>query len=212
MRQKDTRRNQNLIPVIHFVKPTLWTIGLVSSLSLIADFYHPRWIFDWEGIRPDIRDSVLFLDKYNRITSGGVGIAAKTPKQWYTRLWILRNANVGELESLKKYPGEAVKATAYEGLLRKDSCDNFSLLLEALQDTSSFVHYQSGCLGEAFMLGEYLLGKVMSVVISDNAPPPPPPIASPAVHYNLTEQQLDTLIQIGKDRLSKKWEYHSLSR
>jgi len=112
-------------------------------------------------IRPEIRDTVLLIEDYGSITSGIVGIQGKTPQQWPRRRWFFKNAKEHELRKLIDYPNGVVKATAYEGLIRKPNTNSYELILQALNDTTTFFNYQSGCVGYPMMIGKHLVQNLL---------------------------------------------------
>ncbi|HMR43559.1 MAG TPA: hypothetical protein PKC40_06990 [Saprospiraceae bacterium] len=179
------------------------TLVIVGWLFILSSFYEPSWIFDWAGIRPEIRDTVKLVDKYGSITSGSVGIEARTPQEWYTRIWLMKNADEDELKTLLAYPKGAVKATAYEGLIKKpNATSKFDLIYQALNDTTTFIHYQSGCVGEPLLVGEYLIDHVTG--ISGRLRPFSP---ESVMKYNLSDEEINTLMELYHKRMNKKDEY-----
>ncbi len=156
----------------------------------------------WKEIRPEIIDTIKLIEDNGSVTSGVVGINAKTPQQWHRRKWLIKNASEEELMKLINYPNGAVKATAYEGLIRKSNLDNYDLIIQALNDTTTFFNYKSGCIGMPMMIGEYLVENVIS--ISDRAPPLPP---KRMIKYNLTEEKMFNLKELYRKRIDKKEEY-----
>ena len=95
---------------------TLGGVVLIFFLSFGCESVN---FFNWQGIRPEIRDTVKLIEQYGSVTSEAVGPAGKTPRQWYRRKWLMKNATESELRKLIDYPNGVVKATAYEGLIRK---------------------------------------------------------------------------------------------
>ena len=127
----------------------LMTYGFSNS-------YDKSWNFDWSGIRPQVKDSILKVKKYGRlITSNGEGNAYMS--QIKTQRWLFKNIKTSELIYLTDFPDPNIKALSYNVLLRKKNNNKFSLLKKALKDTLSFVNLAGGCLIYDMHLGEYLL-------------------------------------------------------
>tara|TARA_R110002012_G_scaffold321209_1_gene548156 strand:- start:1237 stop:1830 length:594 start_codon:yes stop_codon:yes gene_type:complete len=160
-------RKRNRFPII-FPIVTIIGIGIVVVLS---SFYEKSWIYDWNGIRQQIKDSVKVAE-YGGISSGVVGIAAKRPKQFDRRVWIMKNATESELLKLTEYPNGTIKSIAYEGLIRKPEFKNKTdLILKAISDTEYPIEFQSGCVGTNMNISEYLVDFVL--YIDDKSPPSP---------------------------------------
>ena len=160
-------RKRNRFPII-FPIVTIIGIGIVVVLS---SFYEKSWIYDWNGIRQQIKDSVKVAE-YGGISSGVVGIAAKRPKQFDRRVWIMKNATESELLKLTEYPNGTIKSIAYEGLIRKPEFKNKTdLILKAISDTEYPIEIQSGCVGTNMNISEYLVDFVL--YIDDKSPPSP---------------------------------------
>jgi len=69
---------------------------------------------------------------------------------------LMHMASDDELIKLLEYPEATVKTTAYQALLGRESYDHYQLLKKAINDTTTFVSYQDGCVGELMMIAEYL--------------------------------------------------------
>lgn len=80
------------------------TVFLTYFLWVLADSYRPYMTFNWNGIRENVKDSVLVMRDYDAIPTDAVGYGGDTPRQYNTRSWIMRNCSNGELELLKNYP------------------------------------------------------------------------------------------------------------
>ena len=59
---------------------TLGSVVLMFFLSFGCESVN---FFNWQGIRPEIRDTVKLIEQYGSVTSKAVGPAGKTPRQWY---------------------------------------------------------------------------------------------------------------------------------
>lgn len=146
---------------------------LLSVLSMalcivLSSFYQPTWSFNWQEIRPEIRDSVLVAQNHS-ISSGIVGFHGYTPKQFNRRHWIMKEAHIKELELLLYYPNGTIQAIAYEGLLRKRNySDKYALMQKALAAREYEVLYQMGCEAETISICGYLLFYVFELNRWDN--------------------------------------------
>lgn len=178
------------------------TLAVIGLIFYFLNYYKPTWSYDWSGIRTEVWDTVKQIERYGSITSGVVGVRGITPAQWYRRIWLTENASKEELTALLTYPNGIVKAAAYESLIRKEDLGSYSILNQALNDTTAFFYYTTGCTGWPMMIGEYLVENV--VPISDEVPPPRP---EKTVKHKLTDDELDSLIEKYKNLIQKKEEY-----
>ncbi len=194
-KRKTVEKNRCIIylPIMTFI-----VIGIFFYFS---NAYRPSWTYDWTGIRAEIKDTVKLIEDYGGVTGYIVGYNCVTPRQFYRRIWFMHNANEFELLKLTDYPHGAVKSTAYEGLLRKKSCNSFQIMTKSLNDTTTFVEYSSGCLGTTKMISEYLMEEVLYL---DDSPPQPEGFY---VQFNLTKDEIRNIKAIYKLRISKKDEY-----
>lgn len=135
----------------------LFSLGIVFLLLSFTFSHNYVNNFNWNGIRTNVKDSIIAFEKYGSITSKYVGYAGKTPQQWYRQKWLNENLNENELIKLTEYPNGTVKGIAYWNLFKNKKVDKKELFEKALNDTLAFVHYQSGCLGTGFMLSEFVV-------------------------------------------------------
>ena len=199
---KNSRRNRNPKILNRTIALTIGTLAIIGLVFFLSNTYEPNWAFNWEEIRLEIRDTVKLIEDYGCVTSGVIGINAKTPQQWHRRRWLMKNASIEDLRKLKSYPNGAVKITAYEGLIRKSNSDNYELMIQALNDSTTFFNYQSGCVGFPKMIGEYLAENV--IPISDRVPPLSP---DRMAEYNMAEEKILNLRKLYNERIEKKEEY-----
>ena len=199
---KNSRRNRNPQILNRAIVLPIGTLAIVGVIFFLSSAHEPNWTFNWQEIRPEIRDTVKLIERDGRVMSGIVGVSGKTPQQFHRRKWLMKNATKDELTKLIDYPSETVKATAYEGLIRKENSDKYKLINQALNDTSTFFNYQSGCVGFPMMIGEYLVENV--IPISDRVPPLPP---EKVIEYNLSEMEIRNLRKLYNERINKKEEY-----
>jgi hypothetical protein len=140
----------------------LFSLGIVFLLLLFTFSHSYVNNFNWNGIRANVKDSIIAFEKHGSITSKYVGYAGKTPPQWYRQNWLNENLTEKELSKLTEYPNGSVKGIAYWNLLKNEKVSKKELFEKALNDTLAFVHYQNGCLGTGFMLGEFVVSFVPS--------------------------------------------------
>lgn len=130
-----------------------------NNTEILRAFYNfDGWSkFDslWEGIRPEIRDSIIKIED-KTISSGIVGITGSIDPAFYTRRWIYKNGTVDEFKKLKHHPVINAKVMAYESLFYKEKNERYNLLIEASKDTTFFFYFQSGCISTPYLLSEYL--------------------------------------------------------
>jgi hypothetical protein len=148
-KKKRHKNKLNFLPII--------TLGIIGFIYFLSVSYSEKWNFEWKGIRKEIKDSIQALDKFGNLTSEFAGYNMNTPKQWHRQNWLRKNINTFELLKLTEYPSGTVKGFAYEELLTKPNIEKYELYKKTLNDTLTFVHYTSGCIGNRFMLSEYAI-------------------------------------------------------
>lgn len=167
--------------------------------------YEPDSLFNL-AIRTEILDSVKLIENYGDVTNGVVGYSGEKPQQWHRREWLMQNATDKELQTLTDYPSGAIKATAYEGLFRRDNSNRYDLIVKALNDTTTFFNYQVGCEGNVTLLSEYLMTNVL--FLDDSKPVPPKPLGFKEYTDKLSKKELDQVKRMYKIRIEKKWNYY----
>ncbi|WPP47978.1 hypothetical protein [Catalinimonas niigatensis] len=186
----------------------LIVFSLLTLAGFMFYFFHNHKtdsLFD-PAIRTEILDTVKLIENYGDVTNGVVGYSGKTPQQWHRRQWLMQNATDKELLTLTDYPSGAVKATAYEGLFRKDNSNRYDSILKALNDTTTFFNYQVGCEGNITLLSEYLMTNVL--FLDDSKPTPPKPLRFKEYTDKLSKEELDQVKRMYKNRIEKKWNYY----
>lgn len=204
------KTNRPKIHSIHSVSAKYFPLSisivvLIAIATLFSSTYHPSMHYDWDDIRPEIRDSAIAIVNYNKITSFLISINAHTPRQWHSRRWFMKNANKEELAMLLDHPNAALKTTAYEGLLRKSKSNNYDLMHQALNDTTSSFMYFSGCIGYPMMVGEYLSEHVIPLAYLGT-----PLSEHQKKAYRMTESEIHQLRKLYKKRKKNKGKYLSL--
>ena len=196
-------RNWNL----YFVSGCILVLGWTCQTSSdSANFQAEEDNFNWSSISPPVRDSALALIEGGQLTGRYIGIGGWPSQQYDRASWIRSNASKSELDSLKQHHNSAVRATAYEALLLRDSSTEarYNLLLRALNDTLTFISYQQGCIGDVLMLGEYLILQTAPNLIGG------PPSRMPEVSEGFTETQVATIREQYEYHLAKKRAYYDL--
>ena len=139
----------------------LLSIICVGILTILSSFYEKNWTYNWNGINPNLKDSIKVAE-IRGITSGVGGMGRSTLAEVQRRQWIMSTATKSELQKLTKYPNGTVKAIAYEGLIRKENVhDKADLIIEAINEKDYLISYQMGCAGTRMELGEYLMTFVL---------------------------------------------------
>lgn len=185
--------NKRKNPLISF-NTILYSIFILSFCVILmyVSTYEPSWSFNWKEIRKEVKDSIKIYER-NPITSGVVGYAAiSTKSEIKRRKWIMNYATESELKKLITYPYGNVKAIAYEGFLRKNDIeiDKTKLVLEAIKDTTYTVHFQRGCIGTGYEIGEYLMKRVLSI---DSLEPPIRPELR--IDYNFSKTEIAEILK-----------------
>lgn len=112
--------------------------------------------YDWSEIRPIIKDTVLSLEKYNKIASQYTGYSGTTSDIWKTQNWLISKATTAELEKLITYDNSAIKGIAFEALIKRKHPKIFTYIVNSV-DYEKPVYAQLGCLGYSFGLTEYYI-------------------------------------------------------
>ncbi|WP_420388102.1 hypothetical protein [Roseivirga sp.] len=162
----------------------LTMIGLFPGQSSVNSF-------DWSGFNPDVRDSVEAIADAHFLSGGVIGPAGLAPQQWHRGNWLGKEATESELLRLTDYPNSAVKAIAYEELIKAKPESSYQLLSKVLLDRPFTVDYVSGCEGKEILVQEYLMDYVLG--LSKNVPST---FWSDQVINNLTDKELDFLIRL----------------
>lgn len=152
--------------------------------------------FDFSNIRNDILDSLVLIEKINGISSGIVGYGGETPKQWYTRQWILKNATESEMISMIDYPNNAIKAIAFEGLYKYGYNDIYRVLNKIIDFNNRVLYYQQGCEGDVIDLAEYCYSNIMHYQL----PGQPPWKQDDEVKVKLTKEQISIILEKLKNK------------
>ncbi|MEQ8475720.1 hypothetical protein [Fulvivirga sp.] len=182
-KKKYSRKKKRLI----FAFPIL-SIILIGVITIFSSMYEKSWVYNWSGIRPEIKDSIQMAE-YGGISSGIVGISGIKPKQYDRRHWIMENTTTAELLRLTEYPDGTIKTIAYEGLIRKaDYKNKTDLVFKALQDKEYQIEYYAGCEGMRMNVGEYLIEFVLYI---DSNSPPPIDGRNP---YKISEKEVDVIL------------------
>ena len=134
-------------------------ISISVPVVFTSSTSNKSWAFNWAGIRPEVRDSILLFERRGTIHIGLTGYAAKESKQYLLYLWLRRNTTQKEMLQLLNYPSPCVKAVFYASLIRrKNNLSKKNLLMNALNDTTdTFYFFPGGCEGTAVFIGEYLI-------------------------------------------------------
>ncbi|XLS28323.1 hypothetical protein ACJD0Z_14085 [Flavobacteriaceae bacterium M23B6Z8] len=180
----------------------LTTIVFSCLIMGFVSNYKVTWAYDWQGIRANLKDSVLMAAKqpvyFSNIEKQGIR------KLIERNFWIQSFATKEELLKLKEYPNGMVRTLAYDGLLkREDFHQKAELLKEALNDTLYFTHTVTGCLGETMLIGEYLMN--FRLRINKNLPPPPKNFSAPQLRLSKAEKEE---LQYLLDQRMRKKEYY----
>ncbi|WP_299215204.1 hypothetical protein [uncultured Dokdonia sp.] len=117
--------------------------------------------FDWSEIRPEIKDTVLYIEKRNSIDTQYTGYSGSSSSLWKTQQWLINNAKKSELHQLMNYKNSAVKGVIFEGLLERKDSKVFDYIINSVDDEGT-IHFQLGCVGNDFGLTEYYLFLVRS--------------------------------------------------
>lgn len=175
----------------------------IAMFSFTGLFVSAKHHFDWTGFRPEVKAKIKLIHDYEGLVSQVTGVAGKTSVRWQHQEWIKRNLTRAEAHLLLEHPVGALKALAAEHLLSRVETDVYKLLKMSLNDTTSVIYYQSGCVGWPMLLGEYLMVEV--TFLAEQAPPPPP---GRGLTYNeLSEGEIRELRRLYKVRIDSKEDY-----
>jgi len=183
-RRKSTILNLNLfLPIITFL--------VVGFLFAFSNYYTPKWNFNWEGIRKEVKDSILKFDKYGMLSFNDL-------EQIERQRWILNNLSSSEYNKLLSYPSGEVKVMCYVGLMRDPMSDKYSLFKGSLNDTLTFVNINLGCFINEFMISDYVINQITN--LSGNYPP----VFNKELEYNLTQKEKKEILSLFKARKVKE--------
>jgi hypothetical protein len=131
----------------------LFTFIIVSNF-LITDksWYHPKM-----GLRDQVWDTVRVMAVDDQITCSYVGEDGRTPIQWERYTWLAKNASIEELETLLKSDNANIRGMAFKILNIKKYDIAFQYMTPTLGDTSTWVYELCGCLGESYLLRDYMI-------------------------------------------------------
>ena len=135
---------------------SVFFIFFLLMLYSFSSSYDKSWNFDWSGIRPQVKDSILKIKRYGRLVTVP-GEDESMFSQINTQIWLFKNTETSELISLLDFPNSNIKALTYSILLKKKKVDKYLLIKRSLKDTLSFVQLSGGCLRYNMHLTEYLL-------------------------------------------------------
>ncbi len=175
---------------------------MICIFIYLTNSYKPKWVYNWSRIRSQIKDTIQLIEDYGSVTSGIVGVGGTTPLQWYRRRWLMKNATEMELLRLTGYPDGVIKATAYEALIRRGSGNRLDLLFMAITDTTTFFNFQSGCISETVMIGEYLIEYALHLHHGQ------PPSVAESRKSGLAKAELKQIDELYKEIKSEKWTYY----
>lgn len=147
--------------------------------------------FDWSEIRPEIKDTVLYIEKRNGIDTKFTGYSGSLSSFWKTQQWLINTAKTSELHQLIKYENSAVKGLVFQGLLERKDSKVFDYIMNSVDDEGT-VHFQLGCVGNAFGLTEYYLFLVSSPAKED--------YTLEVQNYLFSEDQIKILDSIAKTK------------
>jgi len=128
---------------------------------LITNQLWSSWTFNWDCIRPELRDSIK-MSTTGFISSSSYGNGERRMRELDRREWIIKEALVHELKCLTEFENGNVKAIAYEGLIRRNGLANKTeMALKAVNDTAYKIHV-SGWTRE-ISIGEYIVYCVLKL-------------------------------------------------
>lgn len=175
---------------------------VVLLLIIIPGFYKDnnaltdRAHFDWKGVRPEIRDSILKLDQYGSLMRDENENDPEVSQQCHRQQWILENASESELHILTGFPSGTVKGLAYEGLLSDTNGAQYELLVEVLNDTLSFIRCEAVCNGKMIMLSDYVINQISDIKY--------PGMGDKPIEITLTEPQRREIIAMYYQRRDRQ--------
>lgn len=113
------------------------------------------WNFNWNGIRSEIKDSILKFKWRQKIVT--LPNEMSDSREINTQNWIRINTSTDELTKLIKYPDSYVRAISYDALLRRPSINKYIHIKNVLNDTLSYIVVYGGCFRNDISIAEYIL-------------------------------------------------------
>jgi hypothetical protein len=117
-------------------------------------------------IRPSIQVLVDSIEKYNQLTSSGVGYAGVKTVQWERYEKLSKAASLPELRQLTHHKNTVVRCYSFNALAARKDSAIFNILLDHLHDTarvSTFI----GCIISKRKVGDYFINSVTPYDSSD---------------------------------------------
>ncbi len=181
--------------------PPLFIVVLVVIFSSFSFVWEPYHYYDWSGIRPEVKDSIIkFSQDSYYMSCGSIGYLNDPPEQEKRYQYLKKNLTFNEALKLKDFPESKVKAIAFDISVRKDATLTYPTMLEALNDTTTHLFYISGCIADSYSLAEYLNIYAFGLGL-DSIPSHQEPIVY------LTKYQYKKLDSLYKLRTANKWDY-----
>lgn len=166
---KHTKRNET-----NSVITDTTSYVVVSLMLILGGVFYALWeqptYFDYNRLPEELRDTVQLLARTNHLVDIAVGIGAKRTERYERQRFILKHAGIEDIDVLTTHPRPAIKALAYEALLRRRSGERYQVLMRAFQD-DDLMFFQSGCTSGGYLIGEHLMANVLH--LTPNGPPPP---------------------------------------
>ena len=166
-------------------------IGSISGILTFSSFYQPHWGFNWDHIRPEIKDSLEVIKRGMLINWKPNDNWLNRKKYWQRQAWLASYGTTNELTRLLEYPDGKIKTIAYKGLIAKNAGSDFELINKALTDTSYYVSMGDGHRSSTFFIGTYLVEWVYDI---DQEWPGIPPEHIQAI--DLTPDELEKTVKL----------------
>jgi len=107
-----------------------------------------------------LSDSINVMIEYGRVPNSVSGSSTRTPKEYLTMNWIIKNSSNKELEQMFYNPNANIRCIAFIGITKRKDTDIFKFFTEVLRDDSTKVPFMHLCYTIGGFCYEYLIHDV----------------------------------------------------
>ncbi|MBX2969801.1 MAG: hypothetical protein KF803_10565 [Cyclobacteriaceae bacterium] len=119
----------------------------------------------------NLKDTLRVILHEGQLKSEKTGYELNTSPQYYRVNWVIKNSTSSDLESLIQSENGMLKAIGFKGLYRRQEKNWYNHLINIMSDTTSYLYYKEGSLGETMKVSEFCLRKVIHYEILDSSSP-----------------------------------------
>lgn len=172
---------------------TFWFVLLLFPIFILAYLMITNWERDWgydySRIDPQLADTVRQLAEGVQVIAAQPldANSGRKPQRWHTQRWLMDTASTEDLLTLTYFPNAVIKATAFEGLFKRNYPGLFPIILRYASEEPEWLGVSNrGYHPGFYTLNEYCLTEVLRCKLP-GSPPLPPGLDYPC---SLTREQL----------------------